>query len=115
MGASPQQQEEQTPINSPKSKHKTSKDVHFCVLPDKYEPLIEERDDEDSEERRRRKEEKKRKNKIKYKKYRKNMGKALRFSWRCLIAGLQSMVPVCSGPMGAAATVVTTANTGRTV
>ena len=64
------------PSSSPfKSKLKTSKDVHFSVLPDKYEPLVEERDEEeereDAEERQRRKEEKKRKKKMKYKKYRK--------------------------------------------
>lgn len=102
---------ETQPSSSPsKSKLKTSKDVHFCVLPDKYEPLVEERDEEeereDAEERRRRKEEKKRKKKMRYKKYRKNAGKALRFSWRCLLAGLQSMVPVYMGPMAAAASVI---------
>lgn len=104
MGVQP---EEEKSTNASKSSQKTSKDVHFCLLPDKYEPLVEEQDEEEPEEKRRRKEEKKRKKKIRYKKYRKNVGKALRFSWRCLVAGLQSMVPVYSGPMAAAASVVT--------
>ncbi|KAJ0009536.1 hypothetical protein NQD34_001238 [Periophthalmus magnuspinnatus] len=112
-------EDQPAPVSPLKPKKlKTSKDVHFSVLPDKYEPLEEERDEEevmeDTKERLRRKEEKKRKKKIRYKKYRKNMGKALRFSWRCLIAGLQSLVPVYMGPMAAASSVVTTANTGPT-
>ncbi|XP_072307132.1 required for drug-induced death protein 1-like [Eucyclogobius newberryi] len=103
-------QDQPVPATSSKSKMKTSKDVHFCVLPDKYEPLVEERNEEemmeDTEERRRRKEERKRKKKNRYKKYRKNVGKALRFSLRCLVAGLQSMLPVYVGPMAAAASFV---------
>ncbi|XP_020776486.1 required for drug-induced death protein 1 [Boleophthalmus pectinirostris] len=106
-----------TPLK-PKKTKKTSKDVHFCALPDKYEPLEEEHDEEEvmeeAEERRKRKEEKKRKKKIRYKKYRKNVGKALRFSWRCLVAGLQSLVPVYMAPAAAAVSIVTTVNTGPT-
>jgi len=57
---------------APRKPNKSSKEVYFAVLPDKYEPLLEEEDDEESpEERRRRKEEKKRKKREKYKKYRK--------------------------------------------
>ncbi|CAL9698501.1 unnamed protein product [Knipowitschia caucasica] len=98
------------PEERPGPRLKTSRDVHFRVLPDRYEPLEEEHDkeeaDEEEEQRRRRKEEKKHKKKMRYKKYRKNVGKALRFSWRCLISGLQSMVPVYTGPVA----VVTTMN-----
>ncbi|XP_035501005.1 uncharacterized protein C1orf115 homolog [Scophthalmus maximus] len=83
-------------------KQKSSKEVYFSVLPDKYEPLIEEEEEEETpEERRKRKEEKKRKKKRKYKKYRKNVGKALRFSWRCLMIGLQNMASAYSTPVAA--------------
>ncbi|XP_044200372.1 uncharacterized protein C1orf115 homolog [Thunnus albacares] len=93
-----------------KTRQKTSKEVYFSVLPDKYEPLIEEVEEEREEtpeERKKRKEEKKRKKKKKYKKYRKNVRKALCFSWRCLMAGLQSMASTYSTPLSAMATVVT--------
>ncbi|KAM7365826.1 hypothetical protein PAMP_016728 [Pampus punctatissimus] len=93
-----------------KTHQKTSKEVFFSVLPDKYEPLIEEVEEETEEteeERKRRKEEKKSKKKKKYKKYRKNVRKALCFSWRCLMAGLQSMASTYSTPLSAMATVVT--------
>ncbi|XP_029942447.1 uncharacterized protein C1orf115-like [Salarias fasciatus] len=86
---------------------KTSKEVYFAVLPDKYEPLIEEVEEETAEDRKRRKEEKKERKKKKYKKYRKNVGKALRFSWRCLLAGLQSMTSVYAAPPSAVATAFT--------
>ena len=72
MGA--QDEKEDGAPSAAKNKEKTSKEVHFCILPDKYEPLIEE-DNEESElieeERKRRKEEKKVKRKKKYKRYRK--------------------------------------------
>ncbi|CAK6982705.1 uncharacterized protein C1orf115 homolog [Scomber scombrus] len=97
-----------------KTRQKTSKEVYFSVLPDKYEPLIEEEEEDEEEEReetpeerKKRKEEKKRKKKKKYKKYRKNVRKALCFSWRCLMAGLQSMASTYSTPLSAMATVVT--------
>ncbi|XP_034467459.1 uncharacterized protein C1orf115 homolog [Hippoglossus hippoglossus] len=95
-------------------KQKSSKEVYFSVLPDKYEPLIEEAEEEREtpEERRKRKEEKKRKKKRKYKKYRKNVGKALRFSWSCLMIGLQNMASVYTTPASAVATVVTVVNSG---
>lgn len=52
-------------------KRRTQKDVHFSILPDKYEPLIEEEEQEETPQERRRRKEKKRKKKEKYKKYRK--------------------------------------------
>ncbi|XP_037333420.2 required for drug-induced death protein 1 [Pungitius pungitius] len=110
MGA---QEEEAAPPTENNKQHKTSKEVFFSVLPDRYDPLIEEEEEEEGEgegeeeERRRRKEEKKRRKKKKYKKYRKNVGRALRLSWRCLLLGLQSMASVCSAPAGAASLVVT--------
>ncbi|KAM4711361.1 uncharacterized protein FYW61_021793 [Anableps anableps] len=106
MGA--QEQEEAAAPAEGKKQQKTSKEVYFCVLPDKYEPLIEESEErEDTEEgRRRRKEEKKRKRKKRCKKCRKNIWKALRFSWRCLLAGVQSMASAYSTPLSAVPTVV---------
>lgn len=71
--------EEQGDAGAPlegKKAQKTSKDVYFCVLPDKYEPLIEE-SEEAEEERRRRKEEKKVKRKKRCKKCRKVSPKLL--------------------------------------
>ncbi|XP_018516874.1 uncharacterized protein C1orf115 [Lates calcarifer] len=111
MGAQEKKEEVAAPPGG--KKQKTSKEVYFSVLPDRYEPLIEEVEEEREEtpeERRKRKEEKKRKKKKKYKKYRKNIGKALRFSWRCLMAGLQNMASTYSTPLSAMSTVVTEVN-----
>lgn len=72
MGA--QEKEEDTAPLAGKKQQKTSKEVYFCILPDKYEPLIEEVEDEREEtpeERSKRKDEKREKKKQKYKKYRK--------------------------------------------
>ncbi|XP_046887471.1 uncharacterized protein C1orf115 homolog [Hypomesus transpacificus] len=104
---SPQRGDSQrvTHSNTP-IKQKTSKDVYFAFLPDKYEPLIEDELEEYVEW----KEEKERKKKEKYKKYRKNVGKALRFGWRCLVAGLQSFAGGYATPLSAAATLVTDAH-----
>ncbi|XP_076026840.1 required for drug-induced death protein 1-like [Genypterus blacodes] len=108
MGA----QEEEEDEAPSAMKRRTQKDVHFSVLPDKYEPLIEEEEEEEEtpQERRRRKEEKKRKKKEKYKKYRKNVGKALRFTWRCLVAGLQSVASSYATPLSTVATLATEAH-----
>ncbi|XP_064195268.1 required for drug-induced death protein 1-like [Anguilla rostrata] len=84
-----------------KNKDKSSKEIHFAFLPERYEPLT-----EDDEARERMKEEKRIKKKQKYKKYRKNVGKALRFSLRCLVAGLQSFTTGYSTPLSAAAAVI---------
>lgn len=70
-------QEKKEGAGSPAGKHKCSKEVYFSILPDRYEPLIEEVEEEteeSAEERRKRKEEKKRKKKQRYKKYRKVRG-----------------------------------------
>lgn len=76
MGA--QDQEDSMVADAPLARKKpprTSKEVQFAVLPDKYEPLIEEVDEEEEQEneveRRRRKEEKKNRQKRRNKKYRK--------------------------------------------
>lgn len=109
MGA--QEKEEDSAPSPGKKQQKTSKEVFFSVLPDKYEPLIEEEEEaeeeETPEERSKRKEEKKRKKKKKYKKYRKNVRKALGFSWRCLLAGLQTMACAYFTPLSAMSTVLT--------
>ncbi|CAN9498298.1 unnamed protein product [Ophioblennius macclurei] len=105
MGASDKEEERAPSADS--RQLKTSKEVYFCVLPDKYEPLIEEVEEETAEDKKRRKELKKEKKKKKYKKYRKNVGKALRFSWRCLLAGLQSMTTAYSAPPSSVATAFT--------
>lgn len=58
-------------------KQKCSKEVYFALLPDKYEPLIEELEEEieeSAEEKKKRKEEKKKKKKARHKKYRKVRG-----------------------------------------
>ncbi|TNM94086.1 uncharacterized protein C1orf115-like [Takifugu rubripes] len=92
------------------SKQKCSKEVYFSILPDRYEPLIEEVEqdiEESAEEKRKRKEEKKRKKKQRYKKYRKNVGKALRFCWRCLVVGLQNTASPYATPVYAMSTVAT--------
>ncbi|CAL8306724.1 unnamed protein product [Merluccius merluccius] len=85
---------------------KTSREVYFAVLPDRYEPLEEEEEEEEEEEWRR-KEEKKIKTREKHKKYRKNVGRALRWTWRCLVAGLQSLAGVYSAPFTATTTLAT--------
>ncbi|KAJ8274739.1 hypothetical protein COCON_G00093640 [Conger conger] len=75
--------------------------INFAFLPEGYEPLI-----EFDETRARLREEKLIKKKLNYKKYRKNVGKALRFSWRCLVAGLQTFTAGYSTPLSVAANVM---------
>ncbi|KAM6893163.1 required for drug-induced death protein 1-like [Lycodopsis pacificus] len=103
-----EEEEAVPPAEKKKKQQKNSKEVFFSVLPDRYEPLIEEVEEEETpEERTRRKEEKKRKRRKKFKKYRKNAGKALRFSCRCLMLGLQNMAALYSTPASAVSVVVT--------
>ncbi|KAF7704295.1 hypothetical protein C0J45_7594 [Silurus meridionalis] len=81
-------------------KQKTSKQVHFTVLPDRYEPLEEDRvSDTAPEENHREKQQK-------HKRIRKNFGKALRYTWKCLVVGLQSFSTSYSGPLGAASPLI---------
>ncbi|XP_034035573.1 uncharacterized protein C1orf115-like [Thalassophryne amazonica] len=95
--------EEDTAPSAARTKSKkSSRDVHFAILSEKYEPLIE----QENEEATRRKEEKRRRRQERYKKYRKNVGRALRFTWRCLVAGLQNMASSYATPLSAIATVV---------
>ncbi|XP_076156092.1 required for drug-induced death protein 1 [Alosa pseudoharengus] len=93
--------------NGPDSKSKTggekcSKEVHFAFLPDKYEQLKEEFDNSKVKS----KEEELEKRRQKYKQIRKNVGKAVRFSWKCLVVGLQTFASVYSTPLSAASTII---------
>ncbi|XP_036448755.1 uncharacterized protein C1orf115 homolog [Colossoma macropomum] len=81
-------------------KEKSAKQVHIAVLPDKYEPLEEDQSVDIA------KEESAKKKQKKYKTFRKNVGKALRYSWKCLVAGLQTFSTGYSGPLSAAVTLV---------
>ncbi|TSN67125.1 hypothetical protein Baya_8941 [Bagarius yarrelli] len=78
-------------------KEKSSKQVHFAVLPDRYEPLEEDRTSNTATENNQ---------KRKYKRFRKNFGKAFRYTWKCLVVGLQSFSTSYSGPLSAASTLV---------
>lgn len=68
-----QEQTEGSALLVGKKQQKSSKEVYFSILPDKYEPLIEEVEEkkETEEEKRKRKDEKKQKRKKRCKKYRK--------------------------------------------
>ncbi|XP_062863600.1 required for drug-induced death protein 1 [Trichomycterus rosablanca] len=80
-------------------REKSAKQVHFAVLPEKYEPLQEEQTADKTVEESCEKQHK-------YKQFRKNFGKALRYSWKCLVVGLQSFSTAYSGPLSAATTLV---------
>ncbi|XP_062871950.1 uncharacterized protein si:dkey-126g1.9 [Trichomycterus rosablanca] len=71
--------------------------------PKNYVPLEE---SENQEKRQEAREEKKAKKKEKYKKYKKSVRKALHFSWKCLMLGLQNFTVGYSTPLSAAATLV---------
>ncbi|XP_051578124.1 required for drug-induced death protein 1 [Myxocyprinus asiaticus] len=87
-------------LDSMNKKEKSAKQVHIAFLQEKYEPLIEEEiTDKQTDDCIKKKQDK-------YKKFRKNMGKALRFSWKCLVVGLQNFSTAYSMPLCAAATVV---------
>lgn len=78
-----------------KKKEKSAKRVHVAFLPEKYEPLLE---DEITGKPRKINVKKKQ---DKYKKFRKNVGKALRYSWKCLVVGLQNVSMGYSMPVSA--------------
>ncbi|KAG9334109.1 hypothetical protein JZ751_009144 [Albula glossodonta] len=85
--------------SNPKTRSKYSREIYFAFRPDNYEQIL------DDGARQRMKEEKRAKKKQKYKKYRKNVGKALGCSWKCLLVGLQCFTVGYSTPLSAAATV----------
>ncbi|XP_043118214.1 uncharacterized protein C1orf115 homolog [Puntigrus tetrazona] len=82
-----------TRVNKNKSSKQTKR---VAFRPEKYQPLLEDDVVVDNIE----------KKQDKYKKLRKNMGKALRYSWKCLVVGLQNLSTAYSMPLGAGATIV---------
>ncbi|XP_038127074.1 uncharacterized protein C1orf115-like [Cyprinodon tularosa] len=87
---------DQSSSNDGTINEKAKRDLNFTFLQERYEPL---RDDEA-------KEEKKRKKKENYKKVKKNVGKALRTTWKCLMLGLYNFALAYSTPITVAATFV---------
>ncbi|XP_036941443.1 uncharacterized protein C1orf115-like isoform X1 [Acanthopagrus latus] len=79
------------------------REIHFAFLPERYEPLV---DDEAKAEKKKRKKEQ-------YKKVKKNVGKALRATWKCLMLGLYNFALGYSTPITVAATFVPDFHTGR--
>ncbi|CAM4645268.1 hypothetical protein PO909_011848 [Leuciscus waleckii] len=78
---------------------KSAKQVHVAFLPEKYQPLVEDDIDQPRDDNCKKKQDK-------YKKLRKNVGKALRYTWKCLVVGLQNLSTAYSMPLGVAATIV---------
>lgn len=91
-----------------RQKEKCHREVHFAFLPERYEPLV------DDEARGIAKEEEKTRKKEKYKKVKKNVGKALRSTWKCLMLGLYNFALGYSTPITVAATFVPDFHRGRT-
>ncbi|XP_061602939.1 required for drug-induced death protein 1 isoform X1 [Cololabis saira] len=81
-------------------KDKWHRELHFAFLPERYKPLI------DDEEKARANREKKKRKKENYKKVKKNVGKALRITWKCLMLGLHNFALGYSTPITVAATFV---------
>nr|XP_046228262.1 uncharacterized protein C1orf115-like isoform X2 [Scatophagus argus] len=86
---------------------KCHREIHFAFLPGRYEPLI------DDEAQVKLKEEKKKRKKDQYKKVKKNVGKALRVTWKCLMLGLYNFALGYSTPITVAATFVPDFHPGR--
>lgn len=82
---------------------KWHKEIHIAFQQEKYEPLM---DDEAKEEKKRRKKES-------YKKVKKNVGKALRSTWKCLMLGLYNFALGYSTPITVAAAFVPDFHPGR--
>ncbi|KAL0967802.1 hypothetical protein UPYG_G00257300 [Umbra pygmaea] len=96
-------------LDGKRIREKYAREISFVFLTEKYEPLAE----DDDEGRQRVKEDKKNKNKRKYKKVKKNFGKALRYSWKCLMLGLHSMAASYATPLTTVATLVPEFNVER--
>ncbi|KAM3603623.1 uncharacterized protein V6R79_026036 [Siganus canaliculatus] len=93
--------------DNPKQDEKRHREIHFAFL-QKYEPL------EEDEERAQAKEEKKRRKKKRVKKVKKNVGKALRATWKCLMLGLHNFALGYSTPITVAAAFSPDFHPGRT-
>ncbi|KAK2890156.1 hypothetical protein Q8A73_018456 [Channa argus] len=89
-----------------KQSKKCHKGIHFFAA-EKYEPLL------DDEVQGKAKEEKKKRRKEKYKKVKKNMGKALHATWKCLMLGLYNFALGYSTPITVATTFVPDFHPGR--
>ncbi|MED6268718.1 hypothetical protein CHARACLAT_025217 [Characodon lateralis] len=87
---------DQASSNESRPNKKAKRDLNFTFLTERYEPLI---DDEAKEEQKKRKKES-------YKKVKKNVGKALRTTWKCLMLGLYNFALAYSTPITVAATFV---------
>uniref|UniRef100_A0A3Q2YJJ6 Uncharacterized protein n=1 Tax=Hippocampus comes TaxID=109280 RepID=A0A3Q2YJJ6_HIPCM len=98
-------------METEEAQQKTSKQVYFAILPDKYEPLIEDEGNQRTPE--------EKENIVEY--YtsvklkrltarvcsaRQNVKKACTFSWRCLVYGLQSLAGAFSTPLSAVVVVM---------
>ncbi|TNN68617.1 hypothetical protein EYF80_021131 [Liparis tanakae] len=86
---------------------RSHRQVHFAFLPERYEPLV------DEEARVTAKEEGKKRRKEKYKKVKKNAGKALRCTWKCLMLGLYNFALGYSAPITVASAFVPDFHPGR--
>ncbi|KAM9339255.1 required for drug-induced death protein 1-like [Symphorus nematophorus] len=92
--------------NSRQKNEKCRREIHFAFLPERYEPLMDEAQAKAKEEKKKRKKEQ-------YKKVRKNVGKALRATWKCLMLGLYNFALGYSTPITVAATFVPDFHPGR--
>lgn len=90
-------------VDSSRQTERCHRDIHFAFKSERYEPLM---DDEAKEEKKRRK-------KKQYKKVKKNVGKALRATWKCLMLGLYNFALGYSTPITVAATFVPDFHPGR--
>ncbi|KAI4802367.1 hypothetical protein KUCAC02_020208 [Chaenocephalus aceratus] len=94
-------------VGDNRQNEKSHRGVHFAFLPETYEPLVDEEEQDEA------KEEKKKRKKEMYKKVRKNVGKALRSTWKCLMLGLYNFALGYSTPITVAATFVPDFHHGR--